>query len=248
MAEGAAIADLSNIDFAEDDMWQAYLTDLGSEDYSDTDKWKLVTAGLKLTKLANGEGWTLIDGSGAAYVLKKNGDNLSVSESTINSISAAAAVGVGLGLKAGVAVSGAGAFSQNVILSKTSTSIRNSVITSGEDVLLSSKSNQTINSVVVAASVAVGGGGKAGVGVAIGASIARNLIGYDWNWSRTPSDVRAYVEDSSINAQGDLIQTAEANQTINSAVIAGSVGIGAGKTGVAVSGSGVFSENWIGVD
>ncbi|MBT7080527.1 MAG: hypothetical protein HN929_03510, partial [Chloroflexi bacterium] len=249
VTEGQAITDLSGITFASDGMWKLYLTDLGTEDYSDTTKWELFNAGLKLTKLANGEGWTLIDGSGAAYVLKKDGSNLSASQSTINSVSAAAAVGVGLGLKAGVAVSGAGAFSQNVILSKISTSIRNSVITSGNDVLLSSKSNQTINSVVVAASVAVGGGGKAGVGVAIGASIARNLIGYDWDWSRTPSDVRAYVEDSSIDARwGDLIQTAEANQTINSAVIAGSVGIGAGKTGVAVSGSGVFSENWIGVD
>ncbi|MCK9233336.1 MAG: hypothetical protein M0P04_11190, partial [Syntrophales bacterium] len=249
--EGAAIADLSAIDFATDDLWESHTVDLSAEDYSDTTRWKLVTPNLRLTRLVEGEGWTLIDGSGKAYILKKSGANLSVSQATINVVSAAASLGVGIGLSegAGVAVSGAGAFAQNVILSKTNTSIRNSVITSAVDVLLNAESTQGISSTVVAASLAVGGGGKAGVGVSIGVSIARNLIGYEADLSTAPSEVRAYIQDSSINADGDLVQTALANQTINSAVIAASVGIGASsKVGVGVSGSGVWSENWIGVD
>ncbi|MEE8308571.1 MAG: hypothetical protein V3R81_14985, partial [Gammaproteobacteria bacterium] len=247
--EGVGITDLNGIDFANDAKWQSYTTDLGLEDYSVAARWELVTADLNLTRLSEGEGWTLIDGSGATYVIHRDGNTLTVSQATINVVSAAASIGAGFGGKAGVAVSGAGAFAQNVILSKTNTSIRNSKIISADDVLLTSTSTQAISSVVVAASVAVGGGGKAGVGVSIGASISRNLIGYEWDWSSAPAEVRAYVEDSSINAQGELKQTALASQTINSAVIAASVGIGAaGKVGVGVSGSGVFSENWIGVD
>ncbi len=119
---------------------------------------------------------------------------------------AAASFGVGIGLTegsgggggTGVAVSGAGAVSQNVILSKTRTFVQNSVVNSADDILLSSKSNQSINSVVVAASAAIGGGSKTGVGVGIGASIARNMIGYDWDWSEVPAEVRSYVKDASL--------------------------------------------------
>ncbi|MFB3078361.1 MAG: hypothetical protein ACE1Y4_10175, partial [Lysobacterales bacterium] len=247
--EGAAITDLSVIDFANDTKWQSFITDLGIEDYSVAARWELVIADLKLTRLAEGEGWMLFDGSGASYVIQKDGANLSVTQATINVISAAASIAAGFGGKAGVAFSGAGAFAQNVILSKTNTSIRNSNIISANDVLLTSTSTQAISSAVVAASVAIGVGAKAGVGVAIGASVARNLIGYEWDFSSSPVEVRAYVEDSSINATGELKQTALANQTINSAVLAFSVGIGgAGKVGVGVAGSGVLSENWIGVD
>ena len=84
----------------------------------------------------------MIDGSGATYVIHRDGANLSVTQATINVISAAASIAAGFGGKAGVAFSGAGAFAQNVILSKTNTSIRNSNIISADDVLLSSTSTQ----------------------------------------------------------------------------------------------------------
>jgi hypothetical protein len=61
--------------------------------------------------------------------------------------------------------------------------------------------------------------------------------------------VRAYLQDSSVQALGDLRLTSVADQTIDSIVIAGSAAVGLGAlVGVAVSGSGVFAENTIGVD
>ena len=52
-----------------------------------------------------------------------------------------------------------------------------------------------------------------------------------------------------MDAGGDLSLDATAAQTIGSLVLAGSAAIGAGGVaGIAVSGSGVFSENNIGVD
>jgi len=59
---------------------------------------------------------------GKTYVLELNeaGDKISVSRDTINAVSAAASIAAGIGIgAAGIAVSGAGAVSQNVILTKT---------------------------------------------------------------------------------------------------------------------------------
>ncbi len=78
--EGALITDLSSIDFADEVLadgpqWTAHMTDLGATDYSDASRWELVEAELRLTRLVDGDGWNLVDGSGAAYVLRKDGDS-----------------------------------------------------------------------------------------------------------------------------------------------------------------------------
>ena len=43
-AEGAAVTDLSGVDFEADTQWQAHFTDLGTVDYADTARWELATA------------------------------------------------------------------------------------------------------------------------------------------------------------------------------------------------------------
>ena len=120
---------------------------------------------------------------------------------------------------------------------------------SADDVRISAASTSEITSAVVAASLAIGGGGSTGVGASIGIAVARNFIGYTPFGGEDAAQIQAYVENSSIHAIGDLVQTATASQTINSLVLAGSAAVGAGgSTGVGVSGSGVLADNLIGVD
>ena len=59
----------------------------------------------------------------------------------------------------------------------------------------------TINAAVLTASAAVSVGGVA-VGASIGASVARNFIGYDLWGSQDAAEVQAYVTDSTVKALG----------------------------------------------
>ena len=98
----------------------------------------------------------------------------------------------------------------------------------------------------MAAAVAVGVGGTAGIGVAIGISVARNFIGADLVGAPAPLEVRAFSTDTSIAADGDLTLSATATQSITSLVIAAAAAIAAGgSAGIGVAGSGVFAENII---
>lgn len=225
------------------------LVNLSTEDYTDIAKWQLVDK-LKLAILVEGKKWMLVAPDGKAYVLELiDANTISVSRNTINAVSAAASMAIGVSGSAGIAVSGAGAVAQNVILTKTHAYGLDSVLDSGGDVTLDAASKSKISSVVVAASLAIGGGGAAGVGASIGVSVARNFIGWTPDGTKTPAEVQAYLKNTSVDAEGDLKLTSRAAQTINCVVIAGSVAVGLGGTaGVAVSGSGVWAENKIGVD
>src|SRR5207249_96030 len=134
----------------------------------------------------------------------------------------AASLAAGIGGSAGVAISGAGAFSQNVILTHTNAFVDSSVVDSAGDVALEAKSTSAIQSTVAAASVAIGAGGSGGVGASIGVSISRNLIGWTPDDTRVPAEVQAYISNSSITADGTLGLSANASQTINSLVLAAS--------------------------
>ncbi|MFA6776746.1 MAG: hypothetical protein WCR76_10845, partial [Sphaerochaetaceae bacterium] len=78
-------------------------------------------------------------------------------------------------------------------------------------------------------------------------------FGDSGNWKLVLADdiddaalVRARIVNSDVTAAGDLTLNAEANETINSTAVAGSVAIGgAGTVGVAVSGTGVGTGNWV---
>jgi hypothetical protein len=65
------------------------------------------------------------------------------------------------------------------------------------------------------------------------------------NLDRNATNVIAKVVDTSIDSQGTLSVTATSDQTIESAVIAGSVAVGAGQVGVGISGAGVSTQNKI---
>ena len=63
------------------------------------------------------------------------------------------------------------------------------------------------------------------------------------------SKVRAYIDDSSIQAQDDILLTAVSSEKIEAEVLAGSAAIaGGGKAGVGLSGSGVSATNKIATD
>ena len=64
------------------------------------------------------------------------------------------------------------------------------------------------------------------------------------NVTPVASEVQAYIEDSTIHASGAVTADANADQKIDSIVLAGAVAIaGGGDTGVGVSGAGVYTEN-----
>ena len=161
--------------------------------------------------------------------------------------SSAASLGVGAGTT-GVAISGAGALALNVIGSGTDAYIKDSTLDSvGGKVDIDAQNSSSIAAIVGAVSAAVGVG-QTGVGVSIGAAVAINKIGFDLDGNPLPMEVQSYIEDSSINADGALTLDAHANQEIDAMVLAGSVAVAVGQTGVAVSGSGVFASNQIGAD
>ena len=165
---------------------------------------------------------------------------------TINALTSAASLGVGIGA-VGVAVSGAGAGATNIILTRINAYVADSTLTTTGatgTVAISAEDSSAINAIVATTSASVGIG-AVGVGVSLGASVARNLIGYNLLDVRTPAQVQAAITHSTVNASGALSQTATTNETIRAAVLSGSAAISAGAVGVAVSGSGVLAINMI---
>ena len=218
--------------------------DLGAEDYSASSRWELVTAELTLTTLVEGESWVLVDGSGAAYILRKSEETVSVTRSTINAICAAASLAASFGGTTGVSVSGAGAFSANAILGSTRAYVDDSSVTGAGDVTVCATGSAGITSLVASASAALGGGGTVGVGVSLGASVAWNFIGFELDGTESGAEISAYACDSIIDAGGRLAVTALSDQTVSATVFAGSAAVtGGGAVGVGASGSGVWSEN-----
>jgi hypothetical protein len=257
LREGTTVKIAFGYDEAKGDFGRVYRyigsddnnVDLGSQNYNDTTRWVRLEK-IKLTTIEKDQRWALAAPDGATYLLVRNGNKIGVSRNTINAVSAAASLAAGIGGTAGVAVAGAGAVAQNVILSKVNAYGVNSHIVSNLDVDLNATSFSNISAAVIAPSVAIGGSGNVGVGVAVGIAIARNMIGWTpLALEETPAQVRAYLIDSSVDADGNLVQTATSSQSIQSIVFAGAVGIGAaGTVGVSVAGSGAISENKIAVD
>src|SRR6185503_9677983 len=170
-----------------------------------------------------------------------------IADASILARSVAASFSVAAGTT-GVAVSGAGALALNVIGSNTKAYIEGSTLDNvGGDVDIDAQNSSSIAAIVGAVSAAVGVG-QTGVGVSIGAAIALNKIGFDLGGNPLSNQIHAYINDSTIDATGALTLDAHASQHIDAVVLAGSVAVAAGQTGVAVSGSGVFVMNQIGAD
>jgi len=205
---------------------------------------------LRLSSMTEGKSWALTTGGGLTYFIEYDGTQFSVSQASISAVTAAASLAAGFSFGgASVAISGAGAFGMNIVLTDTQAFIENSTIDSSRDVRLEANNSSGIASVTgaLAASAAIGSGTS--VGVSIGAAVAINYIGYEWDSTSSPAAVYSYISDSSVDADRDVILSSSASQTIGAITLAGSVALAAsGGTGVAVAGSGVLALNMIGAD
>ena len=163
----------------------------------------------------------------------------------ISATSVAAAVSLAIGGAAGVAVAGGGASAENIIGAVTEAYISGSTLgTTGAGnqvgaITVKAKDTSSITAFIGAVAAAVGVGGEAGVGVAIGVSIAFNRI-TDGTFSGT-GEVEAYMLNTPINATGLVDIEATSSETISAITAAGAVGIsGGGAAGVGVHGRGAL--------
>ena len=111
-------------------------------------------------------------------------------------------------------------------------------IASGGALSITATDSASINATVVAASVAVAGGGNAGVGVSAGGAFAQNLIG---------SDAEAYINGDAGNGLSAASATIAATDAAGIQVVAGAAslaGAAGGDAGIAVSiGLGIALNN-----
>ncbi|TWU31778.1 dockerin type I domain-containing protein [Novipirellula artificiosorum] len=176
------------------------------------------------------------------------------SNSSIVAKSLAASLSVGAGKNAGLAWSGGGAVSTNSITTDTNAYLKEVELESADDAVLDASNTSEIHADVVALAAALGASaGTLGGAAAIGASVARNYIGYDLGGNRPAqgqpqAQVRAYVENSDITVtSGGFTQVAIAAPTIRSTVASGSAAVAGSLQGGAIgsSGSGADARNRI---
>lgn len=173
-------------------------------------------------------------------------DVQALSTNTISAQSIAVAIAIAKGSTA-PSLSGGGAGAGNYIQTKTNAYVNNSTLTKIGKANLNANNTSSIDATVVAISGSISVGSSTGVGASIGAAVANNFIGYKENSERNPSQVQAYVKNSSVKASGDLTVKAVADGSIVARVGAGSVAVAAstGSTGLSGSGSGVVTLNKI---
>jgi hypothetical protein len=211
---------------------------------------EFIVGDLRVTTIEEGSSWQVVDLIGTTFIIEDaGGNNFNVRRPTISSIAAAASLAVGVGATAGIAVAGAGAVATNVILTETNAYLDDSEIDADDDVTLTATNTSIVTSTVVAAALSAGVGGTAGVGASLGAALARNFIGFTDDGTKDAAKVQAFSRDTSISTTGDFSATANANETILSTVLAGSVAIAAaGTVAIGAAGSGVSATNKLGTD
>src|SRR4051812_25160388 len=144
-------------------------------------------------------------------------------------------------------IGGAGVEATNVVLTRTNAFVDGGTITSAADLSLQAESTVSIIATVPAISVTVSQGGV-GAGVALGAAVAHNFVGYEPDETSAPSQVQAYIQDSTLTVPALLSLDAHSAATIGATVIAATVGLTIPKTGgLAAAGSGVIADNRIAV-
>ena len=159
--------------------------------------------------------------------------------STIKASSIAASLAAAVAGKLAVGVSGAGATADNQISNKTLAFVEASTITNAGGMDVRASNTSDIDAIIVAAAGAVGGGAIGG-GAAIGVSLATNTIGTPIGDAEgeaiadRSSQVKAYIDNSSVNVSGSLSIDASVSDSIDAQVFAGSVAAALGK----VSGAG----------
>ena len=156
--------------------------DLRQQDYADTALWKLVNQGTSGSSVE-----AKIDQSDVTANDLVNVDATNTQSIRANTLAGSVALALG---KIGVALSGAGAAANNVIMTDVSAHISSGSTVGAYKISVNADDIATINSVVLAASVAAAFG-KIGVAISIGVSIATNEIA---------NDVKAYVDNATLTA------------------------------------------------
>jgi hypothetical protein len=159
------------------------------------------------------------------------------------SIGGAVALADGSGMGSSIGVSGAGAVAVNTLRGGAETRLRKSrVSTTGTgNVSLSASDSATLTADAggAAFSVALTEGSGSATGASVGAALAFNRI--------KGGLVRALVDDSMVDAAGDITLQATSTATIDALTLAGAGAAGGstGGGGYAASGAGAYSENTI---
>jgi UDP-3-O-[3-hydroxymyristoyl] glucosamine N-acyltransferase len=109
-----------------------------------------------------------------------------------------------IGGAAGIAVSGAGAVSQNVILTKTNAAIDNSSVNSAGDVDVYATSPSRIVAEIAGISAAGAAGGNQGGAASVGAAVARNYIGWDRDIDHSSDNTALFSTQPAIGPAGVL--------------------------------------------
>ena len=189
--------------------------------------------------------------SGASHGVTARSGDLEISaieDASIDADSVAASLSVAVAGIVGIALGGAGAEATNVVEDSVQAYALNSVLTAqgANDVTIEAESASTITSLVGAVAGAVAGGTVAVAG-AVGASIARNLVGYDSVDDTVGGKnlVLAYADGSTLTAGGDVLVSASATDRVATTSFSGSVAIAVG-IGAAVAGSGAEATSKIG--
>ncbi len=161
----------------------------------------------------------------------QSGDILSVAASAAASI-----VSPGLSENGGLGVSVAGSASWNTIDANTSARMDKADVTAAGHVNVKSTDEAAVTAIAGDVAIAAGlsSGEGSGVGVAVGASIAMTKI---------TGGLIAQINDSTVNADGDVNVQTDLSDQINTVSVAGSLGLGVADfgSGVAVAGTGSYA-------
>ncbi|MEJ8562145.1 hypothetical protein QTO30_13540 [Yoonia sp. GPGPB17] len=91
-----------------------------------------VEGALRISVVSEGQYWVVVDESGTAWNITRDGANFSAQRVTINALSGAVSLAAGFG-SAGIAIAGAGAFGQNVVLTNVDAHIDSATVTANAE-------------------------------------------------------------------------------------------------------------------
>ncbi len=167
-----------------------------------------------------------------------------VDAATISCIATAASAAVGAGWLGGISIAGGGAEARNVILTKTWAYADGSALISAGTINLTAGDTSTIGARVTTEVASVASGGVAGA-MAIGAVTAHNFIGYKADGTAQAAEVLAYLQDSTVDAEGAVTLRATEGATITADIRATVASAAGGQIAVAAAGAGILIENRI---
>ncbi|MEA5569032.1 DUF4347 domain-containing protein [Anabaena sp. UHCC 0399] len=183
-----------------------------------------------------------IDGDGATGIQARSATLSARDTSTIKADAGAASIAASLGGAAGVSLSIGVALASNLISNEVAAFINNadnSVRTTTGDVSISATTSANIQALAVAASIAAGFGGAAGVAISGAGADSTNSI-----FTKT----NAYIKDSVINSVGAVKVDAKNTAGITAKIGAASAAVGGGTVGVGASIGVAIARNQIGWD